>query len=208
MKYEIYTQERGNQVNYIEKIKSLDACGDAIAWLRKKNYPTLQEAWDNCERGDWMLWLLRQTVRPDADKLPFVRVAAACARMSLKHYEDTYPDDDRPRKAIEAVERYAESPSEDTRKAARAAADAADAAAYATAYAANAAIDAANAAYAAARAAANAADAAAEDAANAADAAARAAAYAASVAAAYVTSRAEQAEIARQHFPKCPELGE
>ena len=69
--------------------------------------------------------------------------AILCAESVLKYFEDKYPDDDRPRKAIEAAKEYLK-----TKLAAYAAADAADAA-YA-AYAAADAADAARAAYAAA----------------------------------------------------------
>ena len=61
-----------------------------------------------------------------------VRYACFAARQVLKIYEDKYPKDDRPRKAIEAAEKWAAEPTEANRRAAAYAADAAtDAAAYA-----------------------------------------------------------------------------
>ncbi len=80
-----------------------------------------------------------------------VQWAAECAKRVLKHYEDKYPDDKRPREAIDAAIRWAKDPTQANRDAAYAAADAAAHAAYAAA---------ADAAYAAAYAAAAAADAA------------------------------------------------
>ena len=81
-----------------------------------------------------------------------VQWAAECAKRVLKHYEDKYPDDKRPREAIDAAIRWAKDPTQANRDAAYAAADAAYAAAAAdAAYAAAAA--AADAAYAAAHAA-------------------------------------------------------
>jgi len=71
-----------------------------------------------------------------------VQWAAECAKRVLKHYEDKYPDDKRPREAIDAAIRWAKDPTQANR-------DAAYAAAYAAAHAA----DAAAAAYAAAHAA-------------------------------------------------------
>jgi hypothetical protein len=35
-------------------LKDMNACDLAIAWASK--YPTLEEAWKECERGDWMIW--------------------------------------------------------------------------------------------------------------------------------------------------------
>ena len=91
-------------------------------------------------------------------KANLVKVAFAilCAESVLKVYEDKYPTDDRPRKAIEAAKEYLKNPSANAAHAAYAAANAAHAAAYAAhaAYAAYAAANAAaNAAYAAANAA-------------------------------------------------------
>ena len=90
-----------------------------------------------------------------------VQWAAECAKRVLRHYEDRYPEDKRPREAIQAALEWAQDPTEAENAAdaaasayayaaAYAAASAASAAAYA-AYAANAAAAyAANAAYAAA----------------------------------------------------------
>jgi hypothetical protein len=100
------------------------------------------------ERADWMLWLLKNTEA--LDKVGYVRLAVVCAQSVLDIYEKKYPDDKRPRLAIDAAIRYAREPTEKNREAA-AYADAAYAAAYAAAaYAAYAAAYAA-AAYAAAR---------------------------------------------------------
>jgi hypothetical protein len=126
-----------------------------------------------------------------------VRWAAECAQQVLNHYEDRYPDDKRPREAIDAALRWAKNPTETNAAAANAAANAAGTAyhayAYAAAYAAYAAADAADAANAAANAAgtANAADAANADAAYA---AAYAAAANADAAAAYAAADAKERE--------------
>lgn len=37
-----------------EKLVELRACEDARKWAEGK---TMQEIWDTCHRGDWMLWL-------------------------------------------------------------------------------------------------------------------------------------------------------
>lgn len=36
----------------------LGACGDATRFAMQ--FPTVEEAWDNCYRGDWMLWLAKE----------------------------------------------------------------------------------------------------------------------------------------------------
>ena len=93
------------------------------------------EIWETCPRGDWLIWLLRNTkqiAKPQA-----VEIAIACAERVLPIYEKKNPADKRPRLAIEAAANYLKTPSEANRKA-YAAAYAAYAAAYA-AYAADAA---------------------------------------------------------------------
>lgn len=38
-----------------KKLRKLNACSDAIQYV--KSQKTIISAWQNCERGDWMLWL-------------------------------------------------------------------------------------------------------------------------------------------------------
>lgn len=52
-------------MNYTDQLIELRACSDAVTWLRERNFATLQEAWDACERSDWMWWLIRNAWRMD-----------------------------------------------------------------------------------------------------------------------------------------------
>lgn len=45
---------------YMRKLDGLEACSPALIWLRKRNFATLQEAWDVCEHYEWMCWLLQR----------------------------------------------------------------------------------------------------------------------------------------------------
>ncbi len=121
-------------------------------------------------------WLLRYSIQ---SKKEAVKIAIYAAGLSLKHFEDKYPEDKRPREAINAAKKWLKNPTKENRDAAAyvayAAAYAAYAAAYVAAYAAAYAAYAADAAYAAAYAAYAAAYVAADAAAYAADAAAYAA---------------------------------
>ena len=143
------------------KVKSFlkrfpDACAPAVNWMRENSIDLMEDAWDRCERSDWMLWTLQ--VLKFNDKFLWVRMAIAFAERVLHIYEEKY-ESDAPRKAIEAAKAWIEHPTEENRMKCRRAADAADAyadAAYAdvaaAAYAADAAAaadDAADAAYAA-----------------------------------------------------------
>ena len=170
-----------------DAIAHLSPCVEAAEWLKTQS--DAQTAWNNCQRGDWMMWLLSKT---GVDQRISVILACRFARMALQYTDQT---DNRSITAITAAEAWLANPCEDTRAAARAAA--------ARAAAARAAAAAARAA--AARAAAAADDAAAAAAARAAyaDAAYAASAYAAAAAAAYADAAAyaEQANIIREIIP-------
>jgi len=210
-------QGEGNLKNWIKTLKEMGTCGNALAWC--KGYKSLAEAWADCQRGDWMLWLLGElSDKPESvSHKKLVLVACQCARLALPYAKE---GELRPLRAIEVTEAWARGDEgirrEDVRKAADAAYAAAHAAAYASVYAAYAAADAADAAYAAADAAYAAAHAtyAAAHAADAADAATYAAAHAAYAAAyaayAAATSRISTlekcADIVRDYYPVAPKL--
>jgi hypothetical protein len=136
-----------------EKLSRFNPCSDAMEYfLSQKNY---KEAWENCERGDWMLWIAKKL---DIDDRKLTMAKYHCAAQVLHLMKDR-----RSINAMAASLRYANGEiNRDELAADAAAADAADAAAtaaYAAAYAAYAA-DAADAAATAAATAAYAADAA------------------------------------------------
>ena len=57
-----------------EELIELKACEEAIKWVGEK---TPEEAWNTCERGDWMWWLIWKT--ESATKEQSVRFADFCA---------------------------------------------------------------------------------------------------------------------------------
>jgi len=170
------------------KLEKLNACSDAIKWVSEQK--NQQQAWDDCKRGDWMLWLLgKLSDEPESKKRKkLVLTACECARLSLHLVED---GEERPRIAIETAEQWAigKSTIDEVWKAVAAAYDVSDAA-YAAASAAYAAY-AADAAYVAA----------------AASAASAAYAYAPAAAASAKEGILKQcADIVRKHYPKVPRL--
>ena len=88
---------------HIIKLKELRACPEAIEWAKQFN--SIQEAWDNCERGDWMLWLLGKQVGSPRSKSrkELVLIACKCARLSLKYVPKS---EKRPLKAIQTAEKW------------------------------------------------------------------------------------------------------
>jgi len=114
-------------------LEKLSPCSDVLQYARK--YNSLSVAWDECERSDWMIWIARK--RGLLDKPTSVKLACIFAKHVLGIYEKKYPDEKRPRHAIEAALKWLKEPTEENHKAAAAAAAyAADAYAAAAAYAA------------------------------------------------------------------------
>ena len=123
-----------NNQQLVAFLKKNLACRPALEWLQAR---TLAEAWEQSERGDWLLWL---AAKAGVDRRRLVMAACACARLALVHVP---PGEERPRVAIETAEAWCrgEATIEQVRKASRnayaayayAAAAAADAAAAAAA---------------------------------------------------------------------------
>jgi len=83
----------------IKKLEKLDPCIDALEWVKKQE--KRQQAWDDCERGDWMLWLLGRLCGDDRREL--VSTACECARLALPYVTK---GEERPLIAIETAERW------------------------------------------------------------------------------------------------------
>jgi len=133
-------------MKFTDKLKSMNACSDAIKWVGKRG---LKTAWRDCNRADWMLWL---AARSNVDKKLIVLAACDCAETALKYVPK---GENRPAMAIQTSRNWCAGTAteQDCRNAAAyaaaataAAAAAADADAYAAAYAAYAAAAAAYAA--------------------------------------------------------------
>ena len=44
-------------MTFADQLRKMDACHKAVVWVGDR---TLQQAWDECERGDWMAWFTRE----------------------------------------------------------------------------------------------------------------------------------------------------
>ena len=117
-----------NHKDFVAKLKELEACQDAVDFVFKNKY-TMKQAWDNCVRADWMLWLAYKM--EIGTKQERTHATCDCAATALKYVPK---GEDRPRLAIEAARAYADNPSEDSLSKLNAAGDAAWAAAGAAAY--------------------------------------------------------------------------
>ena len=100
------------------QLDAMGACSDAVAWARTQ--PSLAAAWRTCKRGDWMLWLAGRRIGTSGSRAHrrVVLAAAKCARLALPIWTAEHPDDDRPRLAIVAAERWARIPTDENKTAA------------------------------------------------------------------------------------------
>lgn len=92
-------------MNFTEKLKKLNVSKEFIEWA--KGYPTLQEAWDSCERADWMFEIAVAVVMAKKDSeyhKQVVLTACLCAKTALKHLPK---DEKRPLISIQTAEKRA-----------------------------------------------------------------------------------------------------
>src|SRR3990170_2573765 len=111
--------------NWVTQLVKLRACREALEWVR--DYQSLDDAWQHCERGDWMLWLAgKLSGNSESDSRKKVVLAACqCARLALKYVKS---GEERPLKAIEITEAWTRGEGNITLSDVREAADAAYAA--------------------------------------------------------------------------------
>jgi hypothetical protein len=198
----------GGDMEITEKFLRIDnhACDRGYQWWLENDKPTdviaTAKRLNSDDHNDWANWLIVRFMTHEQK----VQYAIFAAEQVIDIYEKKYPDDDRPRKAIEAAKNYLKDKSLENKNAAYTdAAYAAYVAAYAAyaAYAADAAADAADAAaYAAYTAAASYAYAAYTTAA-----AAASYAYAAYTAAAAAYAAADDASVKKEMQNKILEYG-
>jgi len=118
-------------------VRDLRPCKDGLAWYLKNGSDDLLDTLlrVNEYRPDYARWLFSRL----ANREQQTEIAIFCAEKVLPIFEDRYPDDDRPRKAILAAKNWLKEPTDTNRAAAAYDADAAayayaayaDAAAYA-----------------------------------------------------------------------------
>lgn len=89
------------QKNYTEAwLVAQHPCADGFEFAKSCDFD-FSKIYDTCQRGDWLLWLLRHAKL--GDKHQFVQVACDCAAYVLNEFEQKYPKDRRPRQAIETA---------------------------------------------------------------------------------------------------------
>lgn len=107
--------------NDYDKLRAMDACAPALQWIGNR---TIEQAWRECERSEWMCWLLERIAPGD----PRLRLAAADM---AERVWDLIPDEPTRLAAAWAIGAARRGDADEMRAAAYAASTASAAAAYA-----------------------------------------------------------------------------
>lgn len=93
-------------MNLGRRLKAIGACDAAIEWVGQRDLLT---AWAECERADWMLWLCGHMADRKGwpSRQQIVEVVCDIAESVLPLFEERYPQDPRPRRAIGAARIWA-----------------------------------------------------------------------------------------------------
>jgi hypothetical protein len=76
------------------------ACSDAIEWIEQEGIATMAEAWEKCQRSDWMLWTMK--IQGAGDDKTLRLFDCRCVRDVWYLLADEHS-----RNAVEVAERYA-----------------------------------------------------------------------------------------------------
>jgi len=90
----------------IEALLDKGPCSEGLKFLKSSR--SLPKLWRTCERADWMIWALQQLELLDERTARIF--AVACAEHTLHFFEDKYPEDKRPRQAVEFARTLIDNP--------------------------------------------------------------------------------------------------
>jgi len=90
-------------MSFKQELIERKACKEAIDWVEDR---TIEQAWNDCHHGDWMLWLLEEMKGEKGwpDEKQNTLLGCWCARRALKYIQE---EETRPLKAIETKEKWA-----------------------------------------------------------------------------------------------------
>jgi hypothetical protein len=112
----------------IKWLANEEACSNGVEWFKNRKFTADKDVIEKLMVDDKFQWANWTVVRlmTHAQKIQY---AIFAAEQGIEIYEKKYPDDKRPRQAIEAAKTYLKDPSDENKKSA----NAANAAAYAAA---------------------------------------------------------------------------
>jgi len=73
------------KTKHLNWLQTNEACKESISWIQQNNIQSLKEAWNACERGDWLFWM---ATKLGIDERKLALCAALCAHTVVQHMED------------------------------------------------------------------------------------------------------------------------
>lgn len=88
-------------------LRKYHPCNEAIVWLATQ--PDWETAWQRCEQGEWMLWVLGElTIAPGSpERRKLVGCCVECAELALPIFQKQHPNDNRVKDCVQACRNYA-----------------------------------------------------------------------------------------------------
>ena len=70
---------------HFDWLETNEACQESMDWIAENNIQSLEEAWNACERGDWLLWMAEMLC---VDQRKLMMCGALCAHTVIQHMKD------------------------------------------------------------------------------------------------------------------------
>jgi hypothetical protein len=92
---------------FLDILKDKRACPDAVEWVKESKAETFMKLWNECERADWMLWILARMIKEKGwpSRKTVVLCTCDCAETSLQFVPEK---ENRPKIAIQTARKWAE----------------------------------------------------------------------------------------------------
>jgi hypothetical protein len=74
------------KTKHLNWLQTNEACKESISWIQQNNIQSLEEAWNACERGDWLLWM---ATKLGIDERKLALCAALCAHTVIQYMQDS-----------------------------------------------------------------------------------------------------------------------
>jgi hypothetical protein len=74
------------KTQHLAWLENKKACQESIIWIEENNIQSLEEAWNACEQGDWLLWMAKKL---GVDKRKLALCGALCAHTVVQYMQNT-----------------------------------------------------------------------------------------------------------------------
>jgi hypothetical protein len=92
---------------FLDILRNKEACTEAVKWVKESKAETFIDLWNECDRADWMLWIMAKMIKEKEwpSRKTVVLCACDCAETTFKFI---FEDEPRPKIAIQTARKWAE----------------------------------------------------------------------------------------------------